>query len=66
MSVAKCPLCGEKIKVGNQPWIGQEFTCPACDAVLEVVKLDPVSLDWPYDDDGYLDADYDDDYDFED
>lgn len=60
MTVAKCPLCGEKIKVGAKPWVGQEVACPACDAVLEVVGLSPLSLDWPYDDEGYYEADYDD------
>ena len=68
MLVAKCPLCGEKVKVGTKPWIGQEVGCPACDAVLEVVGLNPVSLDWPYDDEGYDDeADYDEEeYEYED
>ena len=66
MSISKCPLCGEKIKVGNQPWLGQEFECPACEAILEVVTLDPVSLDYPYDDDGYLEADYDEDFEIRD
>ena len=66
MLVTKCPLCGEKVKVGTKPWIGQEVECPACDAVLEVVGLNPVSLDWPYDDEGYDDeADYDEEYEFE-
>ena len=66
MLVAKCPLCGEKVKVGTKPWIGQEVECPACDAVLEVVGLNPVSLDWPYDDEGYDDeADYDEEYEIE-
>jgi lysine biosynthesis protein LysW len=57
MKEAKCPLCGEKIKVGVKPWRGQQIECPACDAVLEVVGLNPVSLDWPYDDTGYIDFD---------
>ena len=53
MTIAKCPLCGEKVRVGTKPWIGQEVDCPACDATLEVVSLRPLSLDWPYDDEGY-------------
>lgn len=60
MMMAKCPLCGEKVKVGTKPWIGQEVDCPACDATLEVVSLRPLSLDWPYDDEGYYETDYDD------
>jgi lysine biosynthesis protein LysW len=53
MTITKCPLCGEKVRVGTKPWIGQEVDCPACDATLEVVSLRPLSLDWPYDDEGY-------------
>ena len=60
MSIAKCPLCGEKIKIVTRPWLGQEVGCPACDAGLEVVSLKPLSLDWPYDDEGYYEASYDD------
>ena len=59
ITVAKCPLCGEKIKVGTKPWIGQEIECPACDAILEVVGLNPVSLDCPYEDEGYNETNYD-------
>lgn len=59
MTVAKCPLCGEKVKVGTKPWIGQELECPACDAVLEVVGLNPVFLESIYDDEGYYEANYD-------
>ncbi|MFN2152807.1 MAG: hypothetical protein ACK2T5_14480 [Anaerolineales bacterium] len=61
MTIAKCPLCGEKVRVGTKPWIGQEVDCPACDATLEVVSLRPLSLDWPYDDEGY-EIDSEDDY----
>jgi lysine biosynthesis protein LysW len=59
MTVAKCPLCGEKIKIGTKPWIGQEFECPACDAILEVISLSPISLDAPYDDMVYDETNYD-------
>ena len=61
MKVAKCPLCGERIKVGVKPWVGQEVECPACDAELVVVGMNPLSLDWPYDDEGYFDSDYEED-----
>jgi lysine biosynthesis protein LysW len=65
LSITKCPLCGEKIKIVSKPWLGQEVGCPACDAQLEVVSLRPLSLDWPYDDEGYYDI-YDDDLEIED
>jgi len=67
MPISKCPLCGEKVKVELKAWIGQEYECPACDAVLEVVGLNPVSLDWPYEDGGYYSPDYDiEEYEFDD
>lgn len=60
MSIAKCPLCGEKIKINTKPRLGQHVECPACDAVLEVIRVSPLTLDWPCDDEGYSDANYDD------
>ena len=54
MKETQCPLCREKIKIGVSPWRGQQIECPACDAVLEVIGVNPVSLDWPYDDSGYI------------
>jgi hypothetical protein len=32
--------------------MGQRLTCRSCNTEVEVVWLDPVELDWPYDDDG--------------
>lgn len=58
MKEARCPLCRERIKIGVKPWRGQQLECPACDALLEVVGLNPISLDWPYDDSGYIGAEY--------
>jgi len=60
MKEAKCPLCREKLKVGVRPWRGQQIECTACDAVLEVIGLNPISLDWPYDDSGYIGFGFDD------
>ena len=57
MKEVKCPLCGEKINSNMKPWIGMPVICPACEAELEIVGLNPVSLDWPYDDTGYIEYD---------
>ncbi len=45
------------------PKMGQTVRCSTCGAQLEVVWLDPVELDWPFDDDegDELDDDYWDD-----
>ncbi len=58
MKEAQCPLCRERIKIGVKTWRGQQLECPACDAVLEVVGLSPISLNGPYDDSGYIGFDY--------
>jgi lysine biosynthesis protein LysW len=70
MPFAACASCGAKVNVGKNPELGQRFTCPSCDDVMEVVWLDPIELDWPIDDDedydDYDDEDFEDDEDLED
>jgi lysine biosynthesis protein LysW len=48
MKVAPCPDCGNKINLGSQPQEGQRLTCPNCEADLEVIGLNPLELDWFY------------------
>lgn len=66
MAFAACASCGAKVNVGKNPELGQRFTCPSCDDVMEVVWLDPIELDWPIDDDEDYDEFEDEDYDEED
>ena len=69
MSFAECISCGSEIKFARQPKMGLTVTCPECDAELEVVWLDPIELDWPFDDEEFEEDeeyDYDDDDDEED
>ena len=54
--VPECPSCDHKITITGQPRVGQRLTCPSCRAELEVIWLDPVEVDFPFDDD---DDDYD-------
>ncbi|MFH1636492.1 MAG: hypothetical protein ABIG63_21125 [Chloroflexota bacterium] len=61
METAECISCEEKITFQIEPKMGQLVTCPKCDAQLEVVWLDPIELDWPFDDDEYDDDDDDND-----
>ena len=56
MAKAECPACEARVNVGGKPHMGQRVKCPSCATELEVVWLDPVELDWPYDDD---DEDFD-------
>jgi len=41
--------------------MGQIFKCQSCSSELEIVSLDPVELDWPYDEDEF-DEDEEPDY----
>jgi lysine biosynthesis protein LysW len=66
MALAECPSCGESVNVGTRPKMGQRVVCQACDTELEVVWLDPVELDWPFDveddEEYFYDDDYEEDY----
>jgi alpha-aminoadipate carrier protein LysW len=62
-NVAFCPDCGQKITLSGDARLGQEVICPHCDAELEVVEMDPLELDWIYDEDeGYDEDDEDEDW----
>ena len=53
--VGKCPSCGEYIYLGDRARLGQLLTCSSCEDELEVIRLNPIILDWSYipDDDNY-------------
>jgi hypothetical protein len=57
---ALCPDCGERVTVRGSIRIGLEVICPHCDAVLQVIDVDPVELDWAYEDDWEDDEEWDD------
>lgn len=42
-----CISCDAYINVGAHPEIGQLLVCNQCDAELEIIDLDPLTLDWP-------------------
>ena len=48
---AYCPECDARITLRKEPELGQRLVCPECDEPLEVVELDPLELDWAYDED---------------
>lgn len=52
--VVECPDCGEDITI-TKPEVGKRVKCPECDADLEVISVDPVELDWVYEDYDYED-----------
>lgn len=53
MNTAQCPICEEKIKLGKKVKFLERTICPTCEALLEVVKLNPVEFDWIYYDEHY-------------
>jgi len=65
MTIVECISCGSEIRFSKEPSMGALVTCSDCDAQLEVVWLDPIELDWPFDEDDY-DEDEDNYYDDED
>lgn len=53
MKSVKCPICEERIKVGKKVKFLERLSCPTCEALLEVVNLDPLEVDWIYYDEYY-------------
>ena len=51
MNFADCISCNAEISFSTTPKMGHLVKCPQCNAELEVVWLDPIELDWPFDDD---------------
>ena len=43
-----CIDCGSRIGLYGAINLGQELVCPLCDAVIEIVGLDPLEADWIY------------------
>ncbi len=44
-TIAFCPECDHRFKLGARPRIGQQRVCPNCSTRLEIVNLSPVELD---------------------
>jgi len=46
--IAYCPDCDANLRLKNVR-LGQQITCRECDTLLEVVEVNPVELDWAFD-----------------
>ena len=44
-----CLDCDHEIDLTHQLTVGQRITCPNCGVELEIIKLEPLELDWVYD-----------------
>ncbi len=62
--VAECPSCAARLHFNVRPKLGDIVVCYECEENLEVVRLNPIKLDWSLlDDDDWADTDdYDDHY----
>ena len=60
VNMAKCPSCDNKVKLGQKPRIGLRIICPECEAVLDILRLNPPLLDWAFEngEDYYDGGDY--------
>lgn len=54
--IAECPECESTIRFQRTLRLGEIVTCPQCSERLEVSQLNPLELDWAYDE--YDDDDY--------
>lgn len=59
MPLAACPVCEVEIHVDEDVDKGETIRCEECEAMLEVVGLDPIELDLASEDEE--DEDYDED-----
>lgn len=48
MANATCPNCETMVFIGSRSREGDLYTCPGCDADLELVWLDPPELEYFY------------------
>ena len=57
MPFATCPQCDDRIRFTEMPDVGDIVRCRTCDARLEVISLNPIELDWPFELDDDDDSD---------
>ena len=50
VATARCPGCGRTVNLGPQPVAGHRLGCPYCGDFLEIINLEPLELDWAFDD----------------
>jgi hypothetical protein len=46
-----CPECDDDVGFKEKPIIGYRKICPNCGAHLVVIGLNPIELDWEFEDD---------------
>jgi hypothetical protein len=48
MLMGACPECDSDVPFSSEPMMGQRVLCRRCRAVLLVIGLTPIELDWAY------------------
>ncbi|KAA3660179.1 MAG: hypothetical protein DWQ04_20165 [Chloroflexi bacterium] len=56
---ASCPACGSRLRFKYPLQLGEFVVCDECDTELEVLTINPLKLDWAYDDPYEDDDDFD-------
>lgn len=46
MAFGYCPDCLARLDLNRMPKVGQEVTCGGCSAILRVIDLNPLQIDW--------------------
>ena len=57
----ECLACDEDVYVGRNPKVGNFVTCHNCYETFQIIDVEPVLIDWPYDEDDFDDDEYTDD-----
>ena len=64
MNTTECIACGSEIKIKeSQERLGYRVICEVCESEFEIVWLNPIELDWPFDEEETYDV-YSDEYDY--
>ncbi len=48
MSTTFCLDCDHEISLTGQLELGQKIKCPICKTKMEIIRVDPLRLDWAY------------------
>ena len=56
-SQGECPACRKYVFIGHSPQVGSGVICTRCHTELQIVDLNPVSLDWISDEQDYYEFD---------
>lgn len=53
VKMVRCPGCENPIVLGKKMKLGARIECPECGELLEVISLEPIELDYAFEDEGW-------------